>query len=98
VREVARRYDPLTAWETYNLSPATDLFGVELVKLWREGVWRNAERLVNAKSDAERAQVAEQIHQQAAITADSIQASTQGPPGYRAQRDAYCKDQIDATT
>jgi hypothetical protein len=98
VREVARRYDPLTAWETYNLSPATDVFGVELVKLWREGVWRNAERLVKAKSDEERDRVAEQIHLQAAATAHLMEPGLMGPPGYRAQRDAYCQDQIDATT
>jgi hypothetical protein len=98
VRELARRYDPLIAWETYNLSPATDVFGVELVKIWREGVWRNAERLTNAKTDAERAQVAQQIHAQAAATAHMMEPGLMGPPGYRASRDAYCKDQLDATT
>jgi hypothetical protein len=98
VRQVSRRYDPLTALETHDLSPATDIFGIELVKLWREGVWRNAERLVNAKTKEEREQVAETIHQQAYLTALSIQAATQGPPGYRAQRDAYCAEQRDATT
>jgi hypothetical protein len=98
VRELARRYDPLIAYETYDLSPATDVFGVELVKIWREGVWRNAERLVKAKSDAERAQVAQQIHLQAEATAHMMEPGLMGPPGYRAQRDAYCQDQIDATT
>jgi hypothetical protein len=90
VHQISRRYDPLTALETHDLSPATDVFGIELVKLWREGVWRNAERLVNAKSADERAQVADTIHQQAYATALSIEAATQGPPGYRATRDAYC--------
>jgi hypothetical protein len=98
VRQISRRYDPLTALETHDLSPATDVFGIELVKLWREGVWRNAERLVNAKSEDERAQVAESIHQQAYATALSIQSATQGPPGYRGRRDAYCAEQADATT
>jgi hypothetical protein len=90
VREIARRFDPLAALETYQLSPATDVFGIELVRLWREGVWRNAERLVNAKSDAERKQVADSIHLQAAASARLIEGTQQGPPGYRAQRDAYC--------
>jgi hypothetical protein len=98
VTQIARRYDPLTAVETTDLSPATDVFGIELVKLWREGVWRNAERLVNAKTAADRQQVADSIHAQAAATALSIEAATQGPPGYRAQRDAYCAEQIAATT
>jgi uncharacterized protein DUF5995 len=93
VREIARRYDPLTGLETQSISPASDVFGSELVKGWREGVWRNAERLVNAGSDEERASVAESIHQQAAVTADMIAAGTQGPPGYRAERDAYCATQ-----
>jgi Family of unknown function (DUF5995) len=92
-REIARRYDPLTSLETTSISPASDYFGVELVKLWREGVWRNAERLVNAGSDAERESVAQTIHMQAGLTADMIAAGTQGPPGYRAQRDAYCAAQ-----
>jgi hypothetical protein len=90
VREVSDRFDPLAAYETWRLSPVTDVFGVELVKLWREGVWRNAERLTNARSDAERAQVAQSIHAQAAATARMIALGTTGPPGYRATRDAYC--------
>ena len=98
VKELARRYDPLIALETYDLSPATDVFGVELVKIWREGVWRNAERLVNAKTDADRAQVAQSIHTQAEATARMMEPGLMGPPGYRATRDAYCKDQLDATT
>ena len=98
VREVSRRYDPLAALQTHDLSPATDVFGIELVKLWREGVWRNAERLVNAKTKADRDQVAASIHAQAGATAQSILAATQGPPGYRAQRDAYCQEQIAAAT
>ena len=93
VREVARRYDPMAHYETTALTPASDVFGMELVKTWREGVWRNAERLVNAKSPEEREQVADSIHQQASLTADFIATGTQGPPGYRAERDAYCARQ-----
>ena len=59
---------------------------------WREQVWRNAERLVNAKSDAERAQVSEQIQANAAGWAESIAATP--TPGYRAERDAYCAEQL----
>lgn len=93
VREVARRYDPLTGLQTQSISPVSDVFGMELVKSWREGVWRNAERLVDAEDDAERRQVAESIRAQASLTADMIAAGTHGPPGYRAQRDAYCARQ-----
>lgn len=90
VREISNRFDPLTATETWRLSPVTDVFGVELVKLWREGVWRNAERLTLARTDAERRQVADSIHLQAAATARMIATLGMGPPGYRATRDAYC--------
>jgi hypothetical protein len=90
VKEISRRYDPLTAYETHDLSPATDVFGIELVKGWRENVWRNAERLVNAKDETERAQVADSIHLEAQLSAELMQAATVGPPGYRASRDAYC--------
>ncbi len=93
VHEVSDRYDPLTATETWRLSPASD-YVLEMVRLWREGVWRNAERLVNAKTPEERQAVADQIHQQAALSARMIIASTPAPPGYRAQRDAYCRDQL----
>jgi hypothetical protein len=90
VKQVSARYDPFTAFETWRISPASDYFGIEMVRLWREGVWRNAERLVNAKSEDERKAVAESIHFQAEATARAIQAAALAPPGYRAQRDAYC--------
>lgn len=90
VREVARRYDPLAHYETTGLSPVSDVFGMELVKGWREGVWRNAERLVNARSDEERRSVADSIQAQAAASADLIASVGQGPPGHRQERDAYC--------
>ncbi len=90
VREVARRYDPLASLQLESTAPASDIFGAELVKLWRESVWRNAERLVNAKSDEERKSVADSIHAQAAATASLISTAATGPPGYRATRDAYC--------
>jgi hypothetical protein len=69
---------------------ADDYAGLERVKEWREQVWRNAERLVDAKSDADRAEVASQIQQFGAGWARTI-ANPLQLPGYRAQRDAYCR-------
>jgi hypothetical protein len=88
VEAVARRYDSLVSLTNASWDPLDDAGGLEMVKGWREGVWRNAERLLNAKSDAERGQVAAQIQQNAAAWARLIA----GPqtPGYRAQRDAWC--------
>ena len=84
--------DELEAWQrpAADWQPDWEERSAELVRAWREGVWRNAERLTNAKSDAERAQVADSIHQQAAASARLIQAAGMGPPGYRATRAAYC--------
>ena len=66
--------------------------GLELVKGWRELVWRNAERLLNAEDDAERRQVAEQIQANAANWARGIAAVEQN--GYRATRDEYCRGKL----
>jgi Family of unknown function (DUF5995) len=90
VRTIGERYDPLLFTTNASWNPVDNIGGLELVKGWREGVWRNAERLTNARSDAERAQVAQSIHAQAAATARMIALGTTGPPGYRATRDAYC--------
>ena len=89
VRDVERRYDPLIAVTNSSATPLDDFGGLEMVKGWREGVWRNAERLLNAKTEADRALVAQSIEQNAAAWARMI-AATPGPPGYRQQRDAYC--------
>ncbi|MEA2397811.1 MAG: hypothetical protein QOK25_1367 [Thermoleophilaceae bacterium] len=88
VDQVARRYDPLVATTNASWNPIDDIGGLEMVKGWREQVWRNAERLVNAKSDSERRQVTADIQQNAANWA-RLMAAPQ-TPGYRAQRDAYC--------
>ena len=92
VEAVARRYDPLITTTNASWSPVDDIAGMEVVKTWREGVWRNAERLLNAHSDAERAQVANEIETNAATWARMMAAPQQ--PGYRATRDAYCRSKL----
>src|SRR5687768_8886358 len=89
VRDTERRYDPLIAVTNSSATPLDDFGGLEMVKGWREGVWRNAERLLNARTDQERQLVVESIERNAANWARMI-AATPGPPGYRQQRDAYC--------
>lgn len=90
VRQVQDRYDPLMADTNPSWTQGDDVFGVEMVKEWREQVWRNAERLIAAKTAAERAQITSQIQQYAAGWARTIANPIQ-IPGYRAQRDAYCQ-------
>lgn len=93
VRQVQDRYDPLMATTNPSWTFGDDVFGIEMVKQWREQVWRNAERLLAAKTPSERAQVAGQIQQYAAGWAHMIANPIQ-IPGYRAQRDAYCQQAL----
>jgi hypothetical protein len=89
VSAIGRRYDSLVTITNASWNPVDDIAGLELVKGWREGVWRNAERLLDAKTPDERRQVTDSIETNAATWASLI-AGGQVPPGYRAQRDAYC--------
>jgi Family of unknown function (DUF5995) len=88
VADVARRYDPLLFATNASWNPLDNIAGLEAVKGWREGVWRNAERLLTARTAEERAFVDASIESNAATWARMI--ATPQMPGYRAQRDAYC--------
>jgi hypothetical protein len=90
VEDIARRYDPMVSLTNSRWTPIDDVGGLEVVKEWREGVWRNAERLENAKTDAERRRVSDSIEANAAAWARMISAG-QLQPGYGATRDAYCR-------
>lgn len=89
-KRIAGRYDP--TFEAFDLPVPLEEFGVlELVKSWREGAWRNGERLLNASTPADRHQVIDSINQTSILWANLISAG--GLPGTRAQRDAYCAAQ-----
>lgn len=88
IRAVRNRYDESLDLTNSPLIPLDDLAGLELARGWREQVWRNAERLVNAGSRSERREVALQIEANAEATARTIAAG--GMPGYGPTRDAYC--------
>ena len=92
VHAVRDRFDPQVGLTNGDATPLDDIAGLEMVKGWREMVWRNAERLLNAKDDAERKQVAEQIQSNAANWARGMAAVEQN--GYREVRDAYCRDKL----
>jgi hypothetical protein len=93
VDTVKRRYDPSVGVTNPDGVPADDMAGLELVKKWREDVWRNAERLIATRNDpAKHAEVVDDIEQNAAQWATGM-AATQAP-GYRAQRDAYCEQRL----
>jgi hypothetical protein len=86
--EFARRYDPMFSWIDMKPSPVDEMGSQEMVKSWREGAWRNAERLMNAKTPAERRQVEQSIEATSTAWAEAIRSAK--IPGYRAIRDAHC--------
>ena len=88
VRTIGRYYDPMITTTNSGWTPADNLGGLALVGGWREGAWRNAERLLAARTPAERKAVELSIEQNAAAWARSIAQGEQ--PGYRERRDAYC--------
>lgn len=89
VSSIARRYDPLVSTTNSSATPFDDAAGLELVRRWREDVWHNAERLVAARTPAERRQVSDGIQANATSWAQQIAAPQ--TPGYRASRDSYCR-------
>jgi hypothetical protein len=48
VSTIGARYDSLVTITNASWDPLDDFGGLEMVKGWREGVWRNAERLLDA--------------------------------------------------
>jgi hypothetical protein len=88
VSAIGRRYDSIVTISNASWNPVDDIGGLEMVKGWREGVWRNAERLVAARTPAARRRVIDSIETNATTWAHLI-ADGQ-VPGYRARRDAYC--------
>jgi hypothetical protein len=86
--EFAQRYDPTFTWVDMKPVPLDEIGTQEMVKGWREGAWRNAERLMNAKTAGERAQVESSMTINANAWAEAIRSVKL--PGHRATRDAQC--------
>ena len=87
---IAAHYDP--SFQTFDLAVPIEEIGVlEMIKAWREGAWRNGERLLNAETKSERRVVVESIRQTSTLWAELI--SSGGLPGTRETRDAYCAAQ-----
>jgi Family of unknown function (DUF5995) len=93
VDTIAKRFDPVENLIAPSYSAALGLtgnvLGDQLVQIWREEVWRNAELLLGAATPLG-AQLANVTIEANAATWASLIAAIQLPPGYRAQRDAYC--------
>lgn len=89
VNEVQRRYDPFLEDILGEGLLVDGLAAQQLVALWREGVWRNAERL-SQDADGELAPLtAQSIEWQAELTAQVL--ATGQLPGRRELRQAHCE-------
>jgi hypothetical protein len=93
VDTIAQRFDPI---ENLIAPRASQLLGLlgnalgdQLVQSWREEVWRHAELLLGAATPLG-AQLAGVTIEVGAASWATLIAAFQLPPGYRAQRDAYC--------
>jgi hypothetical protein len=89
----AEHYDPQFRYFMAMPLGSDRVTTLQMIQKWREGAWRNAVRLLNARSEAEYDRVVASIDATADATARMILAGTQ--PGYRTHRDAYCAAQRD---
>ncbi|MBA2763458.1 MAG: hypothetical protein H0U42_02070 [Thermoleophilaceae bacterium] len=92
LEDVAARYDPAANLDV----PGTELEKTaiyQLLALQREAVWRNAERLESARTNAERRQVARSIEDHAALQSRLLLPLFRSPDG-SVERDAYCRAQL----
>ncbi len=91
--ELAQRFDP-TIDDQDVPGEEDDQQRLEPIFQWREGAYRNFERLRDASTDAERVQVAAEIEANSAAAAQALLQAFSYPPGTdSSERDAYCKAQ-----
>jgi hypothetical protein len=91
IAEFSARFDP-------SMDDTSDPFGIgnaalfQMVSLWRENAWRNAEALVSAPTPAARALVSANIETQANVIAQGIVTSLSYLPlvNTTASRDSFC--------
>ena len=84
VDAIRERYDASLDLTNPSQVLIDDVAGLEVVQTWREVVWRNAERLADAKTNEERGQVAASIEAYAAGNAQVIARPGRRDTGQRA--------------
>ena len=90
--EAAQRFDP-TIKDLDLPGDQDDQQRFQQIVQWRELAFQNYQKLRNASSDEERAQVAAEIEGYSAATATGIQQLFSYPPGTDSSaRDAYCQE------
>ncbi len=87
IPEIATRFDP-TIDDGDLPTMVDDVASFQVIPAWRETAWRNAERLVGAKTAAQRALVAADIEAYAASQAALLRQAT----AYRLGRDSTARD------
>ena len=93
--ELATRYDPTFALTDARPLPLDETSAVETIRLWREGAWRNAERLAAAASEREREAVTKSIEESAQAWASLI--ALPNFSFYAPGRNDYCRSVAAAT-
>jgi hypothetical protein len=90
--EIVARYDP--AFGDGDLPGTLDDSAImQVIVTWREAAWRNAERIVNAPTPAQRALVEAEIRVAAGLEAEAIRAAyAYAPLRSPAARDAHCAE------
>jgi hypothetical protein len=88
IKEIAQRFDPTA--DDINAGSGDEAFAIGLLQVWREGVWRNAERLVLAPNQQARQLVANEIEADAKAIGDAMRALFRVDAAGAAKRDAWC--------
>lgn len=92
VTELSRRFDASIDDSYLDGTTLDETTLFQLMAAWREGAWRNAERLVNAPSPEARERVANEIEDAAEAQGRllALQYSYIAPLSGTAERDAFC--------
>lgn len=88
--EETQRFDP--AFDAYHVGPVEGTVAGVIMRGWREGVWRNAEMLANARTPAEQKLASDWISNYALAQARIIESTPlfRATPASNAKRDAWC--------
>lgn len=94
LKELAEKFDP-TIDDQDLPGDEDDIQRFQTIVQWREGAFRNYERLRDASNDAQRSLVAAEIERNATLTAQVLLQSFAYPPGTDSyERDAYCQAKL----
>jgi len=88
--EEQQRFDPM--FDAYHVGPVEGTAAGVIMRAWREGVWRNAELLANARTPAELKWANETINQYALTQAQIIRSTPVfwATPASNRARDQWC--------